>query len=756
MKNKSKLLFCLIVLLFSLKISAQDIPKALREDNRVIRAMTQQVDKNGWLYFKRNIKLTEKELFTDLKDAFGLTDNDKMVLLKDNIDTVIKSRHLRFRQFYLGIPIEDAEYFLHYNSKGELQTASGKIVEGLTLSNKAKLMEEEALDKAMKEIGAIKYAWQDTSWENSRKREKFDTSATWKPKGELVITFDKGQSLKKEKAKLAFKFDIVAANPFSTFKIYIDAQNGTIIKKINQVHECTPKIISSTTLYNGQQSSAACLTGWLSRFKSLKREDNNLNIITKKHALNSSGNAASFSSLEEVFRPDDNWGTFEQQFTSAHWALDKSWTYFRDVRGRNGWDGSGLKAQLRVDSDNSRLQISPVRTIFAGFLTLTNGDVQMGVGRNIMALDIMGHEFTHGMNHFTAELGSTGNFDASSLNESFADIFGELVERHATGITNLSIGNQVPAANFGFTFFRDLQNPNQSEPISQPNIFQDPFFWDFLEDDVHTNGGVQNRWFTLLAQGGFQNGVNVTGIGFDNAARIAWANLTTRLGEASNFMDARNGAVDASSAMFGGCSNELLQNIRAWRAVGLDAPLPNPQIFGNSYVCWDDFSYFPMTISGCWFPGSTLSWHFSPELNAVANGSDLQIQSISGSGTFSVTLTATFEGVTRTQDFTLYVTECGGGQFLKAPTNKPSIGKINIYPNPTSHYVTIDFPAIDIDKAYNLKVINTLGQVTLSKPITYFNNTVDISRFSDGFYNFIIQDNDGNIKYSSKIQKNKL
>ena len=459
-------------------------------------------------------------------------------------------------------------------------------------------------------------------------------------------------------------------------------------------------------------------------------------------------------------------GVAAQQFTTAHWALDKSWTYFRDVRGRNGWNGSGMKAKLRVWESESPVPLDPIILIngvpansnpIAAFL---GGNVnEMVVGKDAMALDVMAHEFSHGMNRFTAKLGNTGVWHSMSLNESFADIFGEMVERHATGNTNFRIGNQVPAAAIGVNFFRDLQNPALSIPTAQPSIFEGAN-WVFnptnnINFSPHENGGVQNRWFTLLAIGGFQNGVNVSGIGSDKASRIAWGNLTTRLGEASNFMDARNGAVDVARATYGACSNELLQTIRAWRAVGLDGPLTNPAINGNSFVCWDDFSYFPMTINGCWFSGATFSWHFPPELNAIASGSDLQIQSINGSGTFTVTLTATFEGVTRTQDFTLFVTGCGGGQFLITPSNKHSIGKATIYPNPTTHYVNIDLPAVDIDKVYNLKVVNTLGQVAFSKKINYFDNKIDMSRLSDGFYNFIIQDDNGNIKYSSKIQKNR-
>ena len=39
--------------------------------------------------------------------------------------------------------------------------------------------------------------------------------------------------------------------------------------------------------------------------------------------------------------------------------------------------------------------------------------------------------------------------------------------------------------------------------------------------------------------------------------------------------------------------------------------------------------------------------------------------------------------------------------------------------------------------------------------ITYFDNKLDVSSIADGFYNFIIQDSGGNIKYTSKILKQK-
>lgn len=154
---KSKSLFILLIL-FSIVATAQNEPKAVRDDNRAIRAITNRVDKTGWFYFKPNQKLTNKELFTDLKEAFGLTVNDEMRVSKDELESNEKGRHQRLQQYYQGILVEDAEYFLHYTPKGYIDVASGKLVENLTLSNKAKLTETEALDKAIRDIGAVTYA----------------------------------------------------------------------------------------------------------------------------------------------------------------------------------------------------------------------------------------------------------------------------------------------------------------------------------------------------------------------------------------------------------------------------------------------------------------------------------------------------------------------------------------------------------------------------------------------------------------------
>lgn len=300
-----------------------------------------------------------------------------------------------------------------------------------------------------------------------------------------------------------------------------------------------------------------------------------------------------------------------------------------------------------------------------------------------------------------------------------------------------------------------------SQPTPQPSIYQGTHWLNSSSSSSpHVNGGVHNKWFTLLSQGGFQNGTNIVGIGTDKAASIAWENLRTRLGKASNFMDARNGAVDASRAMFGACSNELLQNIKAWRAVGLDAPLPDPIIgstFNNTYtVCYDDPYTFPFTIASCWFPGTTFTWSFPRSITAISNGDQLVVQSVNWPGTHIVYLTATFEGTTRTVTGIIDATSCGNNYYLKSNQEHNTMfsDKFIIYPNPTSNVVNINLPSKYIDKKYNIQISNILGQVVLAKSIDHFDNRIEMSHFSSGIYQIIIRDMEGELKYLSKIKKN--
>jgi hypothetical protein len=92
--------------------------------------------------------------------------------------------------------------------------------------------------------------------------------------------------------------------------------------------------------------------------------------------------------------------------------------------------------------------------------------------------------------------------------------------------------------------------------------------------DVHINTGVQDYWYYLLCEGGSGTNDNgdaydVVSIGMEKATDIVYRNLTLYLTGTINFVDVRQGSIQAAIDLYGECSNEVVQVINAWYAVGL-------------------------------------------------------------------------------------------------------------------------------------------------------------------------------------------
>jgi len=206
------------------------------------------------------------------------------------------------------------------------------------------------------------------------------------------------------------------------------------------------------------------------------------------------------------------------------------------------------------------------------FLQFGDGD---GVNyTSFTSPDIVAHEYTHGVTDFTANLKYYNEHGA--LNESFSDIFGEVAERYMRGTNDWIIGADF-VINPNFNGIRNMSNPkDETMTTEQPDTYLGVNWKTGFNDNggVHTNSGVQNYWFYLLAEGG--SGVNdngdaytVDGIGIDKAAAIAYRNLAVYLTPTSEYADARTGAILAAEDLYGVGSDEALQTEAAWYAVGI-------------------------------------------------------------------------------------------------------------------------------------------------------------------------------------------
>lgn len=185
--------------------------------------------------------------------------------------------------------------------------------------------------------------------------------------------------------------------------------------------------------------------------------------------------------------------------------------------------------------------------------------------------DIVAHEFGHGLTQFTANL--IYQNQSGMLNESFSDVFGELVDLFngnaafkgtpaASGwpipANYVGAGTDAPntarldddacndssrrwligedASGFGGEF-RDMWNPPCFNDPSTTNssLFSCP---GFDNGGVHSGSGVANHAFAMLVDGKNFNGHTVTGIGPIKAGAVWYRALTTYLTPASDYADA--------------------------------------------------------------------------------------------------------------------------------------------------------------------------------------------------------------------------
>lgn len=720
---------------------AQRIPKATRDDNQVIKNLTNRTDKSGWLYYKNGLKLNHQSLLNDNKDAFGLTPNDVMKIDKEQTDE-LGGKHLRLKQYYKGVKVEDADYVLHYDRKGNLTHSNGQLGEEIDNNTNVipSISESEALAKSVAALDGLKPIWLEPTWEQRIKREKEDSSATYKPKGKLLLVLSDNR-----KYNLAYVFDIETINPSGDWKVYIDARNRQIIKKLSNIQQCTPVAITFTSLYNGVQGVLGRRAGWFSSWRGLETCNNEVNAET----VHTDGSA--------VVNNSDSWGTYQQQFTSAHWAVDQSWNYFKDKFNRSGWDGNHKKVLTKVEPNN-----------FGNIAFYSPANQTLNIFKDIMSLDITGHEYTHGLTHHTSMLGGTG--ESGALNESFSDIFGVLINRYATGNINWSIGTEIPWGAVGFTVIRDLANPTNSccAPVqnASASIFGGANWFNTADisdandrGGIHHNNGVQNRWFNLLSVGGFQNNTSVQGIGIDKAAGISYHNLTTQLTSNSNFQAAANGATAAAEALYGCNSFELEQTRLAWQAVGVNPPQPQLNLFGQTNICSESYFDTYINFDACWRFGTNYTWSYPSQFSGTTygNGNSTLALTIPANenGYFQITVTGNFNGIVQTQSLWLSVSNCGGQYYsVKPNTHLTQSNQFTLSPNPTSDIVNITLPNGINNAIFDAELYNSLGQLVYKRKITNSDNRLEISELPKGFYNVILRNtSDKKVVFTNKLTK---
>jgi chitodextrinase len=336
--------------------------------------------------------------------------------------------------------------------------------------------------------------------------------------------------------------------------VYVDAISGKIIVEQQIIHT-TNAPSTGATLYNGTVNITADYNGTAYQLRQTA-SGNGIETYTLSGSQD-------YTLAKDVTSSSSSF-TVDSVANQAHWGAERTYDYFYTKHNRNSFDNAGGVIRSYVHYSTNY-----VNAFWDGSrMTYGDGDRSRGY-KPLVAIDICGHEITHGITQFAAALTYSG--ESGALNESFSDIFGEAVEFYSKGSSDWLVGCDIGLNSCGA--FRSLSNPNA---YLHPDTYKGSYWYTGSADygGVHTNSGVQNKWFYILVNG--ESGTNdlgnpysVTGIGWDKAARIAYRNLTVYLSASSGFAAARVGSIQAAIDLYGAGSPEVIATTNAWYAVGV-------------------------------------------------------------------------------------------------------------------------------------------------------------------------------------------
>ncbi len=749
-------------------LSQSFTPKALRFDNQEIKQITQNTDQAGWLFFKPEAKLQPNDLFTTYKEYMGLGEYDEMRLTKSETDEY-GIEHNRYQQYYKGKEVEGAEYYEHIKDC-IIWIANGKLLENYQGSDIPLVSESQALGIALNAIGANTYLWQDTTAGINDSEETGDSLIYTIPEGKLIFGQINQDDILPENYQLVWRFEIISTDPGAINEVYINAQNGEILKLQSMGSHNGPADLLYN--YNTQTIDTKYHNGFFNDYHYLNANDNTRNILTRKGTYSDHG--GKWKKYDDVKDDNDDWGMASSNSTTAHWIVCQSWDYFRQVHNRIGWDGNGGQIKVLSNSNYNDSQWIPVDDLgWLEFGKTPDGKVQV-------TLDIGGHEFAHGLIHQLSGLSNSGR--SGALNESFADIFGILVNRFAFPQNFTWVFGDLVHSGTGYE--RSLENPGSiirpqicDRPAAgYPNVFEGErwYFGGCDAGGVHINCGPQNRWFYLLSEGGLEQetGISVQGIGIDKAAKIVYYSLSHFIQKFSRYPDARQAAIASAITLYGHCSFEVEQVTNAWAAVGVGDVYNNNciSIEGPLEICLGEVvfpqvlglpkkfhAYAPQGAIITWNVPSTWTHSFSgPGNNTLIvqniipippNGSTVNISATASTGGTA------FYNVSIYSDCYLVDPICPDGERSDEKIvvkNNLENGKIIAYPNPVSNFLF--FKSDEPLNLFDITITDIVGRSILTRQKLMADSFIDVSGLDPGLY--ILHISNSNIQKNISIYKN--
>jgi Zinc metalloprotease (elastase) len=278
----------------------------------------------------------------------------------------------------------------------------------------------------------------------------------------------------------------------------------------------------------------------------------------------------------QVVRQEGGPAVGDAAVDEAYIGAGATYDLYWDIYQRSSVDGNGmpLNSTVHYDKNYENAFWNGQQMVYG------DGDEDLPVEQRIfnrftIAIDVIGHELTHGVTQYTGNLDYANQ--PGALNESFSDVFGSLVKQYKLGQAakdaDWIIGQGLLAPNIKGVGIRSMKAPGTA--YDDPLLGKDPQPADMqgyvtTTDDsggVHINSGIPNHAFYLAA-------IEIGGFAWVKTGKIWYVTLRDKIKSSSNFQDAANLTFATAGELFGVNSLEQQAVSKGWAGVGIIVTKP--------------------------------------------------------------------------------------------------------------------------------------------------------------------------------------
>ena len=339
------------------------------------------------------------------------------------------------------------------------------------------------------------------------------------------------------------------------------------VKGTKSQRELAMSTLKTSEQMRGQRRALSDFTGAVSRFAA---------VGGKERIVYNANNGTSLPGTP--VRNEGDGPTSDAAVDEAYDGSGATYDLYKDIYKRNSIDANGMRLDSTVHYkkgyDNAFWNGEQ--------MVYGDGDEDQPVedrlfNRFTIAIDIIGHELTHGVTQFEAKL--VYSKQPGALNESMSDVFGSLVKQRTLNQTadqaDWIIGAGLLTENVNGIGIRTMKEPGTAydDPVlgkdPQPGHMND--YVNTVNDNggVHINSGIPNHafYFTAMELGGYA---------WEKAGQIWYVTLRDKLGANSQFQDCANYTYITAAELFGEGSLEQMAVKNGWAKVGITADSSTP------------------------------------------------------------------------------------------------------------------------------------------------------------------------------------